>query len=279
MPAPRVSVLMLTFNRPQFISRAIESVRAQTFAAWELLVVHDGPDEEIARIVTAWQGREPRLRYLRRPTPGNIAEANNYGLREARGEYIAILDDDDFWRVPDKLERQAAFLDAHPDHAACGGGAVCIDARGEETLRYLKPEHHEAIVRGALVANPMIHSTTLYRKAAAAGAGLYDESLAGYQDWDFWLKLARIGRLYNFQEYFLAYQIWEGGGTYLAQRRNTACAVRIVRRHGRHYRGYPLALALAGAAYLHARMPEMVKKATFEPLNRLKKTLFASKRR
>jgi GT2 family glycosyltransferase len=277
MAAPRVSVLMLTFNRPQFISRAIESIRAQTFADWELLLVHDGPNEETARIAGEWAAREPRLRYIRRIQPGNIAEANNHGIREARGEYIAILDDDDFWRLNDKLARQVAFLDAHPDHVACGGGSVCINERGEETLRYLKPEHHDDIVRGALVANPMIHSTTLYRKAAAFAAGLYDESLAGYQDWDLWLKLARIGKLYNFQEYFLTYQIWEGGGTFFAQRRNTACAVRIVRRHGKHYRRYPLALALACGAYVYARLPKVIKNATFEPLNRLKKAFFASK--
>jgi glycosyltransferase involved in cell wall biosynthesis len=277
MAAPRVSVLMLTFNRPQFLSRAVESVRAQDFAGWELLIVHDGPNEETARIAAGWAARDPRIRHIRRIVPGNIAEANNHGIREARGEYIAILDDDDFWRLPSKLSLQVAFLDAHPDYAACGGGAVCINERGEETLRYLKPEHHQDIVRGALVANPIIHSTALYRKAAALEVGLYDESLAGYQDWDLWLKLARAGKLYNFQEYFLAYQIWEGGGTFLAQRRNTACAVRIVRRHGKHYQRYPLALALACGSYLYARLPEVIKKATFGPLNRLKKALFASK--
>ena len=277
MPAPQVSVLMLTFNRPQFISRAIESICAQTFTDWELLVVHDGPNEEIARIMEGWAAKDERVRYFRRRQPGNIAQANNYGLKQARGEYIAILDDDDFWRVRDKLERQVRFLDEHPDHVACGGGAVCIDMQGRETLRYLRPESHDDIVRRALLANPMVHSTTLFRRAAAEQSGFYDESLPGFQDWDLFLKLARLGRLHNFQEHFLAYQIWEGGGSFKAQRGNTWSAVQIVKRHGPHYRSYPLALAMAWTYYAYARLPLGLRKASFSLLSRAKKSIFSPK--
>jgi len=266
---------MLTFNRPQFISRAIESVCAQTFQSWELIVVHDGPNEEIARILEGWVQRDSRVRYFRRREPGNIAQANNYGLARARGEYIAILDDDDYWREPEKLVRQVSFLDGNRDHVACGGGAVCIDLDGRETLRYLRPEVHEEIVRRALLANPMVHSTTLYRRAEAEKVGFYDESLPGFQDWDLFLKLAQLGRLYNFQEHFLAYQIWEGGGSFPAQRGNIWSAMRIVRRHGPHYRSYALALASTSAYYAYARLPLPFRKATFSILSRAKKALFS----
>lgn len=277
MADPRVSVLMLTFNRPRFISRAIESIVNQTLADWELLVVHDGPNEEIAAILREWASKEPRVRYFRRLEKGNIAQANNYGLARGRGEYIAILDDDDYWIPTDKLERQIRFLDGHPDHAGCGGGAICIDEQGRETMRYLKPETHEQIVARALMANPMVHSTMVYRRSAAESAGFYDESLAGFQDWDLFLKLARKGRLYNFQEHFLAYQIWEGGGSFAAQQRNTESAVRIVRRHGNEYPGFPLALSMALAYYTYARTPLWFRKGTFSALSRMKKAVFAAR--
>jgi glycosyltransferase involved in cell wall biosynthesis len=277
MATPRVSVLMLTFNRPKFIGRAIESIVRQTLADWELLVVHDGPNEEIAAILMEWVRREPRVRHFRRIQPGNIAEANNYGLARARGEYVAVLDDDDYWIPDDKLARQVEFLDARPDHVGCGAGAVCIDEQGRETMRYLKPESHEQITARALVANPMVHSTFLYRLNAAAQVGFYDESLAGFQDWDLCLKLARQGRLYNFQDYFLAYQIWEGGGSFAAQRRNTESALRIVRRHGPFYAGYPLALTLASAYYAYARTPLWFRKGTFRALSQLKKAAFSAR--
>src|ERR1039457_6885552 len=95
--SPRVSVLMLTYNRPQFIGKAIQSILAQQFQEWELLVVHDGPNEEIPVVMEEWQKRDSRIHYFRRIIPGNIAEASNFGLAHARGEYIAILYDDDYW--------------------------------------------------------------------------------------------------------------------------------------------------------------------------------------
>lgn len=278
MSVPRVSVLMLTFNRPEYISRAIESILAQTVQDWELIVVHDGPNEAIAEILASWQAREPRVRYFRRLEKGNIAQATNFGLARARGQYVAILDDDDYWIPRDKLERQLRFLEENPDYAGCGAGVVCIDEQGRETMRYLKPSSHEEIVSRALLANPIAHSTFVYRRALAGQVGGYDESLAGFQDWDLCLKLARLGKLYNFPEYFLAYQIWEGGGSFAAQRRNTESAVRIVRRHGASYRGYPLALGMALAYYTYARTPLWFRKATFSTLSLLKKSLFAGRR-
>jgi glycosyltransferase involved in cell wall biosynthesis len=277
MGNPRVSVLMLTYNRPQFISRAIESIRAQTLTDWELIVVHDGPNLEIQRIMHEWEERDPRIRYFHRAQPGNIAEANNYGLARAVGRYVAILDDDDYWRVADKLERQTRFLDEHPDSVVCGGGAVCIDPEGRETLRYLKAQSDEEIKRRALVANPMVHSATLFRRDAAEQCGFYDVTLAGFQDWDLFLKLGRLGRLYNFQEHFLAYQIWAGGGSFHAQRGNTRSALRIVWRHRHHYRGFLLAITLATLYYLYSLLPVAVRKLTFSFLSRLKKAVFATR--
>lgn len=275
---PRVTVLMLTFNRPQFISRAVESIQRQTVQDWELIVVHDGPNEEIAAILKDWERKEPRIRYFRRLQKGNIAQANNFGLERAQGRYVAILDDDDYWAEPDKLERQIQFLDENPGYVACGGGAITIDQQGRETLRYLKPEAPEEIRRVALLANPMVHSTTMYRLEAARQAGFYDESLAGFQDWDLFLKLGRIGKLRNFPVHWLYYQIWEGGGSFQAQRGNTLSAVRIVRRHGAHYRGYPVALAMAILYYLYARLPVGIKKVTFSSLSRLKKAFFSTRK-
>ena len=272
---PRVTVLMLTFNRPQFISRAVESIRRQTLQDWELIVVHDGPNEEIAAILGEWERKEPRVRYFRRLEKGNIAQANNYGLQRAQGRYVAVLDDDDYWSEPDKLEKQVRFLEENPEYVACGGGAITIDPQGRELLRYLKPETPEEIEKVALVANPMVHSTTMYRLESARQVGFYDESLAGFQDWDLFLKLGRAGKLRNFPVHWLYYQIWEGGGSFQAQRGNTQSAVRIVRRHGTHYRGYPVALTMAVMYYLYARLPVGIKKITFSSLSRLKKAFFS----
>src|SRR5262249_23167290 len=156
-----------TFNRPHFIGVAIESILAQQVAEWELHVVHDGPNEEIPVIMQEWVKRDSRIHYHRRLQAGNIAEATNFGLARARGEYIAVLDDDDYWSSPEKLTKQIAFLERNNDHALCGGGVIVIDPSGREQMRYLKPEHDADIKSRALMANPIAHSTTLYRRDAA----------------------------------------------------------------------------------------------------------------
>ena len=191
MPEPTVSVLILTYNRPHLIGRAIESVIRQDYQEWELLVVHDGPDERTIDTMRKWQQRETRIRYLHRKEPGNIAEATNYGISQARGKYIAILDDDDYWAAPDKLARQVKFLEESPEYVACGGGAIVIDRNSVETMRYLKPENDQAIKSRALLANPMVHSTLLYRRAVALDLEGYNETLPGFQDWDLYSSWGR----------------------------------------------------------------------------------------
>jgi GT2 family glycosyltransferase len=272
---PRVSVLMLTYNRPQFIGKAIESILAQQFQEWELLVVHDGPNEEIPVIMQEWEKRDSRIHYFRRTVPGNIADATNFGLANARGEYIAILDDDDYWVCADKLSKQTGFLDQNPDFCCCGGGVIVVDPEGREQMRYLKVEQNDHIKRQALMANPLAHSTTMYRREAALRVGGYDETLAGFQDWDLWLKLGKIGKLYNFPDYFLYYRIWQGSGSFHQSKKNTESALRITRRHRHDYARFPVALTMAMMYHGYAHLPLGVQRFSYSFLSRLKKSVFS----
>ena len=268
---------MLTYNRPQFIGRAIESVISQDFTAWELLVVHDGPNEEIVSVMENWEKIDSRIRYFHRVKGGNIADATNFGLKHARGEYIAILDDDDFWPVPDKLSRQVKFLDESPDYAGCGAGVIAMDENGAETARYYKALTDRQIRRLALVANPMAHSTGMFRRDLIEKCGYYDQTLEGFQDWDMWLKLGQLGKLCNFPEYWQTYQMWPGGGSYNQQKANTRSALRIVMRHRHAYPGFAVALPMAALYHLYAYLPAGVRRFSYGFLSRLKKTAFAPK--
>ena len=272
---PRVSVLMLTYNRPQFLGTAIESVLAQTFQEWELLVVHDGPNAEIPVIMEKWQKRDPRIRYLRRAVPGNIAEASNYGLAHSSAEYVAALDDDDYWACADKLTKQTYFLDRNPEYVGCGGGLIVVDTEGREQMRYLKPQQDEQIRRNALIANPMAHSAGMYRRKTALEVGGYDEGLAGFQDWDLWLKLGKAGKLYNFLEYMAGYRIWHGSGSFHQSKANTESALRITRRHRDDYPSFAVAYTLALLYHGYAYLPVAVKRASYSMLSRMKKAAFA----
>jgi glycosyltransferase involved in cell wall biosynthesis len=272
---PKVSVLILTCNRPHLIGRAIESVIRQEYQDWEIVIVHDGPNELTTTVAREWQGRDRRIRYFHRQTPGNIAEATNFGIARARGEYMAILDDDDYWAAPDKLARQVAFLNEQAEYVACGGGAIVVDRENTETLRYLKPEDDAAIKGRALLANPMIHSTLLYRRSTALAVGGYNAALAGFQDWDFVLNLGLAGKLYNFPAYFLYYCLWAGGGSFQQSAKNTRCAISIVWSHKRRYAHSTVALGLACLYHAYAHLPLWIRSRSFAFLARLKKIGFS----
>lgn len=102
-----VSIIMPTYNCGRFIRESIDSVLAQTYEYWELLIIDDCSTDETERIVGAYS--DPRIRYMRNERNMGAALTRNHGLREAQGKYIAFLDSDDLW-LPTKLERQIAFM-------------------------------------------------------------------------------------------------------------------------------------------------------------------------
>jgi len=150
-----------------------------------------------------------------------------------------------------------------------------VDPSGREQMRYLKPEHDEQIKRRALMANPLAHSTTLYRRESALRTGGYDETLAGFQDWDLWLKLGKQGKLYNFPEYFLNYRVWQGSGSFHQSKGNTASALRITRRYRQDYAGFAIAFPMALLYHAYAHMPVGFQRVSYSSLSRLKKAVFS----
>ncbi len=266
---------MTTWNRSGFIHKAIESVREQTFKNWELIIADDGSTDDTKGVIEAWMRKEPRIVYVNPGHTGRIAKISNAGLRKAQGEYIAILDDDDYWISKEKLEHQVNFLDAHKGYVGCGGGYAIIDEHDVERTRILKPEHDDEIRKVALLANPMVNSTTIFRHSVAEKFGFYDETMKQFADWDFWLQMGLQGKLYNFPEYFLAYRMWPGGMSFAKQKENAGCAVRIVNRYKNNYPNYPTAILMAYTYLAYAQVPMSIKRGLNPILSRLKKTIFS----
>ena len=109
---PSVSIIMCTRNRAGFLRRSVESAAAQSYEDWELIVADDGSTDRTAELVARFAAEDSRIVSLRNQTAKmTIAQASNWALRSARGEYVAILDDDDAWRMPSKLDLQIAFME------------------------------------------------------------------------------------------------------------------------------------------------------------------------
>lgn len=276
--SPKVSVLIATYNRSQFIGRAIKSVTGQTFKDWELIVADDGSTDDTEKVVRELAGKDKRIRYFKNAHTGRISKISNFGLKLAQGEYIAILDDDDWWSDPEKLKKQVEFLDGNPEYVACGGGIIIVDEKNQEKIRVFKPQKDEEIKENALVANPIANATALFRRHAAQKVDLYDESMLQFADWDFWLKVGLVGKLYNFPEYFTCYQMWNKGMSFSKQRETSASAIRIVERYKNQYPKYPKAIILARVYFFYTRLPGFVKRFLNPTLSKLKKTLFSGRK-
>lgn len=256
-PQPLVSVIIPTYNRAVYLKRAVESVLAQSYKNIELLIINDGSSDKTPAVISELKERDPRIVGLTNKGNLGIAKSSNRGIRRARGKYIARLDDDDFWADPKKIEKQVEFLEAHPDYVLVGGGMIKIDREGREIKRYLFPEKDEEIRRSLLVYNLFVQSTILFRKEAWQRVGGYDETLDFLgEDRDLWLKLGRVGKFYNFQEFF-TYYLDERKHNLARKRhlRRVWTLIKVREKYRGDYPGFWKAALFCWANYLHSFLP------------------------
>lgn len=247
---PVVSVIIPAYRASRDIGVALDSVFAQTFSGFEVIVVDDGsPDAEALEAAIA--PYRSRLRFIVQPNRGAGA-ARNTGIRAARGRYLAFLDADDVW-LPEFLARQTSFLDAHPECAL-----VYTDARlsGETPLagrRFMQDAPSDGDVTLVSLIQQrcnIILSTVVCRRRAVDGAGSFDETLRRGQDFELWLRLASRGATICYQRDVLAERRVRGDGLSGDAVSEIQRALNVLDRFGR-------AQAIDGAARTALRIRTM----------------------
>ena len=206
MSRPKVSVIIPTCNRPAFLPTAIRSVLDQTFSEFELIVVDDASDEPIASLVQAFH--DDRVRWMRHDRRRGAAAARNTGIRNSDGEFVAFLDDDDEW-YPEKLRRQVAVLfRSPPDVGAVYTGYDVVDRNAGKILSRMQPIH-KGDISSALLRDNCIGSTSciLLRRTCLESAGMFDETLPAFQDYDLWIRLSKMCSFEYVSECLLRYHL------------------------------------------------------------------------
>jgi len=205
---PLVSVLMPVYNVEAFLGEALESVLAQTYSRFELVVVDDGSTDGSWAIAAAAAARDTRVRLLRNEHNRGIVATRNRAFAEAdkASRYFAIMDSDDI-SLPERLAHQVAFLEAHPDHALVGGANLIIDEHGTEVGRRMYPCSHEAITAVITRYNPISQPTVMIRRSALSAVGTYDPRYPRCEDYDLWLRLASHFKVANLPEFTLKYRL------------------------------------------------------------------------
>jgi glycosyltransferase involved in cell wall biosynthesis len=230
----RVSVITIFYNAADFLGEAIESVLAQGYRDFELLLVDDGSTDASSAIAKTYADREPdRVRYLQHPHGGNrgMSASRNLGLRESRGELIAFIDADDRWRA-DKLAEQIAIFNDHPQVDACcgavnywrswAGGKDELILTGHIQGRPIQPPEASFALYPLGQAAAPCPSDLMVRHETALALGGFEESFTGplqmYEDQAFLAKL------------YLQDVVWFDERCWLDYRRHDAtCSAEVVR--------------------------------------------------
>lgn len=250
---PLVSIIITTKNRGRYIKKAIESVLNQNYKNIELIIIDGGSTDNTKEIVKPYL-TDQRVCYIYKEDK-NASEGLNNGIKASKGKYIAILDDDDFWCNERKIGKQVQFLENHQDYVLVSGGAIAMDEKSREYYRVLPPEVDEEIKKLMLFDCIFPHGATMFRRNIWEEVRGYNEEINFSWDWDLWLRLGKLGKFYNFQEYFLSYLIRKQSRTYYIRRQNTKTNLKLMWRYRNQYPNFWKAYLLGLSCYFCSFFP------------------------
>lgn len=202
---PRISVLMPVYNAERYLAASLESILSQSMKDFEFVIVNDGSKDGSLNILKSYAEKDSRIRLISRPNTG-IVGALNDGLAICQGEFIARMDGDDK-AMPDRLEKQLAFMQANPKLVAAGTFVQIIDDEDAPIDSPKLPATHEEIEATHLTGDSSIyHPSVMIRTCAIRQVGGYREGTCPCEDYDLYLRLGEMGELANMAIPLLKYR-------------------------------------------------------------------------
>jgi len=195
---------MAAYNTRGFVSTALDSVFAQTYHDFQIIVTDDASTDGTAEILKSY--KDSRLIVLRNETRRGAAFSRNRAMEEATGEYLAVLDADDFW-APDKLEAQVAFMNEHPKAAGVGSYVYETDETGKRIRAVRFPVYPGQIRCSTFFRCTIVHSSIMLRRSFMTDNDLqYDETFPGSHDFELWSRAVFAGDFHHIPRYLTYYR-------------------------------------------------------------------------
>lgn len=247
----KISVVMSVYNAEKYLTEAVDSILGQTYSDYELILINDKSTDSSGDILNQYANQDPRIVILENEYNVGLTKSLNIGLAIAKGEYIARMDADDI-SVPDRFEKQVAFLDAHPDYSFVSCIGRYIDENGNPEQLRLFPETNEEIYAMMPKVDAVMHPGVMFRRADIEKIGNYCEDFRVVQDYDLWFRGMAAGyKFYNIQEPLVLFRRNESYNTRKSKAyrmvdfrvRKKGYKINHVPLHKRVYLIVPLALA------------------------------------
>ena len=201
---PLVSVIIPTYKHRDYVLQTLDSVFAQTFTDYEVIVINDGSPDDTAEVLRPL-AEAGRIHYIEQVNAGQAA-ARNRGLAEAQGKYIAFLDDDDLW-PKDKLQNQWQLLENNPEAVMVYGSTRVFSSQSEYVYPDTLPPSGQALQ--SFLARNWIGSPgqTLIRANTLKDIGGFDPNIWGCDDWELYIRLAQQGLILFDEKIVLHYRL------------------------------------------------------------------------
>ena len=195
---PLVSVVIPVYNAAKYISDTLDSVFAQTFTSYELILVNDG-SPDTARLEQILRPYLSRIVYIKQENKG-VSAARNTGIRAARGKFYTQLDSDDLWE-PQYLATQLSYLERNPTIDLVYPNALIFNDHSNVVVEFMRvsPSDGEPTFERLIRQQCTVMTSVTARMEAINRAGLFDESLRGCEDFDLWLRIIKTGGRIGYQ--------------------------------------------------------------------------------
>lgn len=234
----KVSIIICTYNRSDLLPKAIESILKQSFDDFEIIIIDDASQDNTKEIVERYINRDQRIKYFKNVQNLGIAASRNRGVSLAQGEYIAMLDSDDYWLSPDKLKKQVAVLESDREVGLIGTGIICVDENNNEIKKDIYETEDKNIRAQILAKNQFAQSSVLFRKKAFLEVGAYGENFFVCEDLDLWLAIGRKYKLVNLSEPLVAYLIHSRGISKSRKKEIIMTTDKIIDKYKKNYPNY-----------------------------------------
>jgi glycosyltransferase involved in cell wall biosynthesis len=188
MPMPKVSIVVPCYNQAQYLDEALQSLYEQTYTNWECTIVNDGSPDNTEEVARKWEAKDPRFTHIYKKN-GGVSSARNFGIEQAKAEFILTLDADDKYEAS-FMEKALTVLANNPEIGIVSSWGRYFT--GEKPLHIFQSKAQS--VTDFLFHNGVNNGSSLFRKTCWEQVGGYDENPEnGYEDWEFYLRVCASG--------------------------------------------------------------------------------------